>query len=446
MPRPFLGWLAFFLVVGLLIALQLQAYLSRDDQPRTNRDAQTADQALRMTLEPHAGLSGFLGPDRAPKLNLTTLTAQLPKLERAGASEEAAVVAIAIRQLDSKEPAPSSLETLRKSKSEKFRRVLQLVENPPKAEPGVRSLRSNLPDLFSARVIWALALEKAGVEGARKEVISAEAGVRLMVIGVLVTLGFALGVIVWIFYLVQRGTGGLRPPSEGFPTPNSEDADRMAGKATQLLGLFFLVPFAAMLLFGSSLPPAAQLALPILIIVLTLLALRLPILGGVITFRQAGLHRDLPVGKGLLWTAGVLLAEIPLLVILAAISSPLQQFFPPAEHPITVKLAEGVDLVTLISTFMMASLLAPIVEELIFRGLLAPAMMRLFRSTALGLVIAALCFAAIHPTGIPAWLPLAGVGFMSSLLYLHTRALWPSMLFHAIHNTAILTIALTVFG
>ncbi len=398
-----------------------------------------------MTLEQHAALKRVLKED-TPPLNLKSLTEQLPKLEATTASDESAVVAIAIRQLSGDAPAPTSLETLHKSKSEAMRRVLQLTENPPRAESGVRSLGKDLPDLYGAELIRALALEKAGVSNARREVISVEAGQRLFVIMAVVIVGLSLGVIAWIGYFVARATGGLKAPSFEYPVPSPESADRMAGKATQLLGVFFLIPFLAIVVFGGKTPPAAQLLLPLVIIAVSLLVLPLPILGGRVTPREAGLHRELPIGKGLLWTAGALVAEIPLLILLAGISSPLQQFFPPAEHPITVRLAEGVDVVTLIATFMMASILAPVVEELTFRGLVAPAMMRLFRSTGLGLVIAALCFAAIHPTGIPAWLPLAGVGFMSSLLYLHTRALWPSMLYHAIHNTAILTVALTVYS
>lgn len=442
--RPGVGWFALFILFGLLILVQLDGYLDRGDGPGDARTAANVERSLRMSMEYSAGVRAMFG-GRAPQDSYTALQKELGRLEGENASEDGAIVAIAVRRLLGQDPAPSSLSVLAKSKDRKVRQLAVLIENPDLQEPEVRALKDQVPDRFAAKLIWALRLEDLGVENARKDIVSPARGQRLLAFAVVLMLAGGLGVVAWIVYLIARLSGKVRPVGHPADPLSGPDADRMAGRATQLLALFFLIPFVIVMIVGPKPPKGTSIVLALLVIGLSLAMLTMPIFGRRLSFAQVGLHH--PRRKSdYLWVIGALLAEIPLLAVLALISSPLQQFFPAPEHPITVRLAEGADLWTLIGTFVSASLMAPIVEEIIFRGMVTPAMAKLFKSTAIGVVVAALCFAAIHPTGIPAWLPLAGVGFMSALLTYQTGSLLPSIIMHGVHNAAILTLTLAVLS
>lgn len=442
--RPGPGWIALFGLVILLIVLQLVAYLDQSPIEGRDRAASNADRQLKMMVEYTSAISSLAGGN-APKSDYKELRTSLPKLEAKEAGPDSAVVAATIRRLLGEKPTQETLDKLKREKAESYRSFAVISEQEKPAEAEVRAVKDKLPKLFSADLGWGLALERAGVKDARKDVISKAKGSAFLVFILVFVLAFGLGVAAWIAYGVARASGKLQPIGHPALPIEAPDADRFASRAAQLLATFFLLPFAISVIAGGKLGKGAGVIFALVMIAVALLMMKLPVFGKVISLQRIGLQKQ-SFGKAYLWAMGALFAEIPVLLILAALSSPLQQFFPAPEHPITVRLAEQSDFWTLLSTFMAASLMAPIVEEITFRGLIAPAAAKLFRNTAVGLVIAAFMFAAIHPTGVPAWLPLAGFGFMSSLLAYQTGSLLPSMIFHCLHNTAILTLTVAVLG
>jgi membrane protease YdiL (CAAX protease family) len=86
--------------------------------------------------------------------------------------------------------------------------------------------------------------------------------------------------------------------------------------------------------------------------------------------------------------------------------------------------------------------LAPLVEEILFRGFIFGALLdRLRPLAAAGL--SAILFAGAHLAWEPqAFLSLFCLGLVSAYTYLLTRSLWPSILLHAGYNAAILATAL----
>ncbi len=80
---------------------------------------------------------------------------------------------------------------------------------------------------------------------------------------------------------------------------------------------------------------------------------------------------------------------------------------------------------------------APLVEEVVFRGVFFPAIAR-HRGIPGGIVIGSMLFAMIHGH-LPAVLPLFVVGATLSLAYLYTGSLVVPMFIHAIFNTVNLT-------
>ena len=91
-----------------------------------------------------------------------------------------------------------------------------------------------------------------------------------------------------------------------------------------------------------------------------------------------------------------------------------------------------------------AAVLAPLVEELIFRGLLY-GWLRRHLPIGLSVTIAALAHAAIHFDG-PAVPALTAIFILFGLLYEATGTLWAPIIAHALHNGVVIALALLQVG
>lgn len=89
----------------------------------------------------------------------------------------------------------------------------------------------------------------------------------------------------------------------------------------------------------------------------------------------------------------------------------------------------------LIGSAVLTCVVAPICEELLFRGFIFTAL-RNWKGPWVGAVLTALIFGAVHATSAPAedLLPLAGLGFVLCLLYRATGSIYPCIALHAINN------------
>lgn len=95
--------------------------------------------------------------------------------------------------------------------------------------------------------------------------------------------------------------------------------------------------------------------------------------------------------------------------------------------------------------FLMAAVLAPIVEETMFRGLLYSALRRRFGVGGAAALSAAV-FAAVHPTLPGGFLPIWCLGVALALVYERRGSLLPGMVLHGIHNGLIVMMGFAVFG
>jgi len=95
-------------------------------------------------------------------------------------------------------------------------------------------------------------------------------------------------------------------------------------------------------------------------------------------------------------------------------------------------------LVTRASFIFFAVVIAPILEEGLFRGILQPLLIRRFGSVA-GVVLVALGFAALH-VDVGTFITLALFSLALSLAYARTGSLWVPVLMHALFNAANLTL------
>ncbi|MBX7158646.1 MAG: CPBP family intramembrane metalloprotease [Verrucomicrobiae bacterium] len=90
--------------------------------------------------------------------------------------------------------------------------------------------------------------------------------------------------------------------------------------------------------------------------------------------------------------------------------------------------------------FLLAVILAPLSEEILFRGFLY-AWFKSFWPRWLALFITAILFSAMHQH-LPVFLPLMFLGIFLGLLYELTGSLWTNIGLHALFNAVTLTVAM----
>ena len=106
-----------------------------------------------------------------------------------------------------------------------------------------------------------------------------------------------------------------------------------------------------------------------------------------------------------------------------------------------------------ISYFIMrilyGSLIAPIVEELVFRGLLMTSLSR-FKKYYLDVVVSSTLFSLIHVLQygwvLTDFIVYAGAGLLFCMLFRYTRSVYWPMALHILWNTFLIVLSLLVFG
>ena len=171
--------------------------------------------------------------------------------------------------------------------------------------------------------------------------------------------------------------------------------------------------------------------------------------------QEVGLTLKRPILNGLIGLGGYVLV-LPTFILGVVITlglmglwrrfqigdNPERNFLPMTSptHPIINWLADSDGILILLLVVVLASILAPLVEETMFRGLLYRQLReatarwgRLFSFLASALVVSFL-FAVIHPQGILAVPALMGLAFGLTVLREWRGSLLPSMMVHGIHN------------
>ncbi|MCX8052539.1 MAG: CPBP family intramembrane metalloprotease [Armatimonadetes bacterium] len=161
--------------------------------------------------------------------------------------------------------------------------------------------------------------------------------------------------------------------------------------------------------------------------------------------REIGL-RAVSVGRALGWGIGGYCAAIPFAYGSAVF---LNWFFrillkrpPIPEHPIVPEVLRG-DLAFAIGTIL-AVVVAPIVEETFFRGMLYNALRGVMGVWGASMLSGAI-FAVVHPTVPAGFIPLFALGVVFGILRESTGSLVPSMVCHSINNAVVLTLAQLIY-
>lgn len=94
----------------------------------------------------------------------------------------------------------------------------------------------------------------------------------------------------------------------------------------------------------------------------------------------------------------------------------------------------------LLPTLVIASLFAPVLEEVLFRGMLFPSISRRYNIT-VGVMASSLIFAVLHVNPVQIVTALI-LGPYLCLMYRRLNSIYPGMILHALHNAAITYITL----
>ncbi len=115
------------------------------------------------------------------------------------------------------------------------------------------------------------------------------------------------------------------------------------------------------------------------------------------------------------------------------------------EHPVLIALREGTLPAAAVAQLAFGALaVAPLVEELLFRGVLLGGVLRATRDPAVAIVATGVAFGLVHAFQPQAVGPLAVMGMMLAYIRLRTGLLWPCVLIHALFNGR--TIGYTLLG
>jgi len=112
------------------------------------------------------------------------------------------------------------------------------------------------------------------------------------------------------------------------------------------------------------------------------------------------------------------------------------ELFNPGKEKILEQLGSNENAALLLLSVALTCVVAPISEELLFRGFIFTAL-RNWRGTLPAAVITGLLFGGVHVGSAPVLdlVPLAGLGFGLCLLYRYTGSLYPGIVSHALNNS-----------
>jgi membrane protease YdiL (CAAX protease family) len=145
---------------------------------------------------------------------------------------------------------------------------------------------------------------------------------------------------------------------------------------------------------------------------------------------QFGLRRP---AAGWRSAGGMIVALLVAFVLLSAVWAAL---FHPSEEKLLETLGSNEGPALLVLSAALTCVVAPICEEVLFRGYIFTAL-RSWRGTLPAALITGLLFGGVHAGSAPALdlAPLAALGFGLCLLYRYSGSLYPCMIAHSLNNS-----------
>lgn len=434
------AWAVLFGLFAMFVALAVAPYLFPEAETDGFKPPQLAslrlayvERQMRSNMKP-----GALTPNQTTALgDIEKATAQWVATD----PEAAMLNSVARRELG-QEPDAKALPTLRKSRDGRHQAAAELLSSKSLTPNRAEELAAEFGDANLLRKLAAVqARELAGDKKSRGRLISTTDIALISVVNLGALALVVSGLILWVLYGVQRGTGSWKPLGGPLAGISAAGADGLAWRMALFLLASVAVPVLLWPLKSAWLSETGLMALSSLaVLACSVIAIRARVLGA-----QGGLRALLGRTDNLpglaAWGVGGFVANVPVVVALVLIGTWLFRGLPPPSHPLSEEIMSGVAPFGFFLAALVAVVLAPVTEELTFRGLLFPALGR-FIGVAGGVVVSGLFFASIHPQGPAMVLALAAVGGMGAALAHQTRSLVPAIVMHALHNAAVLSAAL----
>jgi membrane protease YdiL (CAAX protease family) len=246
-----------------------------------------------------------------------------------------------------------------------------------------------------------------------------------------------VGILLW--YLINR------PPLPARPAP--DESPFAYDPLLWALVIFLLVmlnrPALNQVLLDLGLDGAnAIYLLAVLLPLMYLASLRgqADALGRIAWFRK-GFWRQL--GASLMGFA----AYVPFLAALLMVTQLIAPALPAEQtNPVGERATQAQDALSWLWLFTQAVVLAPIIEEFVFRGVLFQVFWQRTGRVWLSAFVSGYLFAVIHPQFLGGILPITVLGTILALVYAHTRSLLPCIVIHAINNGLITLLLWSVAG
>ncbi|MFB6274621.1 MAG: lysostaphin resistance A-like protein [Halothece sp.] len=144
----------------------------------------------------------------------------------------------------------------------------------------------------------------------------------------------------------------------------------------------------------------------------------------------------------LTWGLGGYLTAIPLVVMVSILNQQIWQG-QGGSNPLLFLAVQAQDPVALLIFFTTAAILAPVFEEIIFRGFLLPSLTRYF-SVSVAILLSSLLFSIAH-LSVSEVLPLTVLGLVLGVVYTRSRNILASMIVHSLWNSGTL-LSLYILG
>lgn len=437
--NPAARWLL-FLILGGMIALSLYGYLQRDGT--ASADYVAIDTQLKMAHRVHQ-MQLSVGGGTNTKLDFSTPLSEIDKIKK---GDPIASRFSIIARHEAKEPLdPKDFLEVEKSPTPRSKATKWIYGTRPIAKADLPLIDKSFPDnLFTDRLARIHAHEKAGDKDYRKSAFPPSESTAMLATFGMFGIATVLGTLLLIAFFVLKLAGSF--PSAGHPSGvlSPALADKYALRASILLlgflaaqfgAAFFLEPLSRL----ESGTKTGLLMLFILVIMVVIFRLNFD-RSSIKYFDLANVKKGL--GGHVLWGVGGAIANIPLLLFAIALGQFVFSGLPDPSHPITTELAATKTIWSTLGLFFAAAVAAPLFEEALFRGTILPVLQSSTKRLWVAVALNGFLFAAIHPTGIPAWPALATVGMMGCVLTIQRGSIVPAIVMHAVHNGALVAFQL----
>lgn len=441
------GWAVMCVLFATLITVAVNSWWTGDRTEKVSYDQQKLTLFITFATDPRNLLAGQIPAESAEQVReqvRSTLTdLRVGLLPDASKEPEAARLLLMVDRELGRPPEQAALQTLYASKSEADRAFADLYDDP-KAE-GDLAKALTAEEGFTRTLAETQAREARGEKDVRKKLMPTGRFLAVMASVSLMGMAICLGIFAAIAATYLIGAGKVQFLSGTIPVNDAEHAGHLALRTAIYLLMLNVLGYLVSTALGDWLPDGIVAAISLLVVaagIMVMSELRLG-LSRVSLRTLFGETKSWPklVGIGVFGY----LATLPFALGLMLLGSQAIKFGPAPSHPIQEMLGPSAGVASLIGLFITAAVLAPLTEEMGFRGFLLSAL-RYRMGPLAAAVVNGLLFAAIHPQGPAMWLSLAAIGTGASLVTLATRSLIPAIVLHAIHNGLIMCLALSLSG